>query len=303
MTSRYKLKNTVSFLVLIITGLIMTTSSYASDRCNAFPANNFHFPADQKSHTSEIQYERMLETFETIMAPKIERHYHKKLILNRDWENSRVNAHATRDSEQNPVITLTGGLARHPLANDLAMYLILCHELGHQFGGAPKQRRGHTDLRSWSSAEGQADYYAASKCMPYLLSKLRKQEHHLLTMMEQQFNNEELKAQSSHLRLVCQTEECLFIASIAETVAHLFYSVRPRGPLPELTQTTGSAVRVTDLGHPTPQCRLETFVAGANCPVPIDKVFDESDPHKVGCPTDQKSPGGRPTCWFNPQRF
>ena len=42
--------------------------------------------------------------------------------------------------------------------------LVLCHELGHFDGGLPKKFRGYSQMLSWSSAEGQADYFSTSVC-------------------------------------------------------------------------------------------------------------------------------------------
>src|SRR5690606_4595293 len=93
----------------------------------------------------------------------------KKLIINLDWADKNINAYASLDMEDNPIINITGGMLTHPEMTSDAIGLIICHELGHFYGGSPKKLRGRSTKRSWSSAEGQADYFATAHCMKKLL--------------------------------------------------------------------------------------------------------------------------------------
>lgn len=43
---------------------------------------------------------------------------------------------------------------------------VICHEIGHHFDGFPKQIGS-----SWSSFEGQADYFSTLKCMKEVLKR------------------------------------------------------------------------------------------------------------------------------------
>jgi Zn-dependent protease with chaperone function len=52
-----------------------------------------------------------------------------------------------------------GGLARDPLVTKDGFSAVICHEIGHHIAGAP--RKGF----SWASNEGQADYFATTKCL------------------------------------------------------------------------------------------------------------------------------------------
>ncbi len=261
--------------------------------CHAFPDNNLYYPSNLKSlGLTRPEFEKHLRDFERIMSDKVKMNYGRRLIVEGEWDNARVNAFATRDENQNPIIKMTGGMARHPQMDRDSLFLILCHELGHHFGGAPKQMRGNSDLRSWSSAEGQADYYASTKCMPYLLDKLSQRG-------EVRIPGHKLNEYGQ----VCRGERCLQIVAAAERVAHLFYDVRPQGRVPEVLSRDQQSVFRTNLGHPTPQCRLDTFISGANCPVPPETMFDDNDPLRAACPSNDKRDGGRPLCWFNTERF
>jgi len=74
-----------------------------------------------------------------------------ELVIDKHWEDGTVNAYASENGN-NDVISMFGGLARHPAITPDAFYLVACHEIGHHLGGAPK--KGNTQ---WASNEGQAD--------------------------------------------------------------------------------------------------------------------------------------------------
>src|SRR5690606_13527496 len=112
------------------------------------------------------QFEEVIKRFTKIWSSKVESDYGKKLIVEHDWNNTRVNASATRDRDFNFVIKVSGAMAKQKGMDEDALLFILCHELGHHLGGAPKKKRGESDIDSWSSAEGQADYFAAKECLP-----------------------------------------------------------------------------------------------------------------------------------------
>lgn len=77
--------------------------------------------------------------------------------------DSRINAEIRKKNQQ-LVLELFGGMLAHPKMNPNAFRLLVCHELGHAFGGPPMKSR-----TGWSSTEGQADYYSAKFCARNLL--------------------------------------------------------------------------------------------------------------------------------------
>lgn len=279
----------------IILLYILVNSSFASEaHYNCFPENNLRIPVSKitksikKSGLSELQYHSILDAFESVWSPIIESKYKKQLVIKREWENSKVNAHATRDDIDNPVLVINGGLARHKNMNRDGLLLILCHELGHQFGGAPKAFRGRSERRSWSSAEGQADYFATNKCMPKLIEK------------------DILNSVSMGIKDVngyCQSFNCNRILSGAMSVGKLFASLRRDWQEPSLEGKSKIIVNSTNHKHPTPQCRLDTFIAGSNCNAGLDIDFDNVD-YKIGsCLRDIDPGAARPSCWFSSNMY
>ena len=54
-------------------------------------------------------------------------------------------------------------------------------------------------------------------------------------------------------------------------------------------------------GHPEGQCRLDTYLAGAVCPVSWMESLSKKDPNHGSCNRDQGfTTGLRPLCWFKP---
>ncbi len=209
------------------------------------------------------------------------------LNIRLNWESDRVNAHATRDDQGDMLLSVDGGMLKHPLMGPDAFMAILCHELGHHLGGAPRQFRGNTQMRSWSSAEGQADYYAASKCLPAL--------------WEDQTSNEQSSPEWDKALGLCQGDKlCARVSMAGLAVARIFASLRDGYTLPALEGRTSFPALSTVYGHSTPQCRLETFMAGSLCMDRKDSAFDPQDPFSGTC---SEGVGARPTCWFMPEDF
>jgi hypothetical protein len=62
-----------------------------------------------------------------------------------------------------------GGLARHETITEDGFATVVCHEIGHHIGGAPKKSSWWGS--SWASNEGQADYFGTSKCLRKMMEK------------------------------------------------------------------------------------------------------------------------------------
>jgi hypothetical protein len=88
-----------------------------------------------------------------------------KLSVQRNWEDGTVNAYASRSGNVWQV-AMFGGLARHETITEDGFALVVCHEIGHHIGGAPKKGGGGWwGGASWATNEGQADYFATLKCL------------------------------------------------------------------------------------------------------------------------------------------
>lgn len=297
------MKKPSQFLFKISVGLMALTSAAHGAEC--FPDNDLKFPVHSKqkslealSGINEFQANQIIENFKRVTSGDIQRQLGKKLIINLDWENPRVNASATSDDNDNPVIILYGGMVRHPDLSADGLYTILCHELGHHLGGAPKKFRGYSQKRSWSSAEGQADYYAAAKCLPFIFRQPISSPK-----MENLVGTKQLSA----AEISCGNDLiCSRILLAGYSVAKVFASLRDYMDEPSLSAHDKELVWETNMGHPRPQCRLDTIRSGALCSVSPSLPFDGIDP-SIGACFSYKSDdvegeiGARPRCWFYPE--
>jgi hypothetical protein len=87
-------------------------------------------------------------------------------------KSEKYNAYATWNKQEKPEIILTTSVFENSFMNTDVLALLLCHEIGHFYGNSPKQRRGRSEKLSWSSAEGQADFYATAICMKKIINDL-----------------------------------------------------------------------------------------------------------------------------------
>lgn len=251
-----------------------------------FPYNEEKIAKDEKAWhgLEEKQFSDLTVQFHRLYQEKFPG---KVLSIQAMWDRPEVRAYSTFDDDDNPQIVIYGGLARHSLMNEDSMALIICHELGHFLGGAPRKFRGHSNLLSWASAEGQADYYATSKCLKSFFSY-----HKPLEAIADPW-----LIPAPEVSSICSDFYCQRILTASLNVSKIYALANAQDPEQiSLYKKDQSKVEVTVLTHPNPQCRLDTYVAGLLCPIPYNQDFDEHDPSIGPCSKDY----ARPLCWYHP---
>ena len=83
------------------------------------------------------------------------------LELKADWNSPFFGAGVSL-YENSYKLMILGGMTRMKEMTLDAYAAIVCHEMGHLLGGEPRQTITGAD---WASAEGQADFFAASVCL------------------------------------------------------------------------------------------------------------------------------------------
>lgn len=288
-------------LIVTVMSLAFSTAVFSAD-LDCFPDNDLSFPVTNQKNVEgpqKFQIMRIIERFKSVMQPTVTKRLKKTLKIELDWENPKVNASATRDESNNPVIVLLGGMARHPEMTPDGLLGILCHELGHHLGGAPKKKRGRSDKRSWSSAEGQADYFAANKCLNIFFNSPSETVN-----LDALSDKKEVDFAESR----CGNDPiCTRTALAGLSMAKVFASLKDFYRNPSLERNDHTTVWETTFGHPKPQCRLDTILAGAVCSVPPTQPFDSLDPSIGACYRHgdevTKVSGERPRCWYNPENY
>ena len=217
-----------------------------------------------------------------------------KLKVERNWDDGTVNAYASRRGGTWNV-AMFGGLARHEAITPDGFALVVCHEVGHHIGGAPKKASWYS---SWASNEGQSDYFATLKCLRKtfrnddniaLMAKVEVPEV-VVSTCAAQFNNESEQA-------ICQRG-----AMAGMSTAKLFQALRKQPAAPKFDTPDAQVVSKTDDAHPATQCRLDTYYAGAICSqLDSDDVDQSNELPGVCARTNSETIGIRPLCWFAPK--
>lgn len=237
---------------------------------------------------SEIEFNSIISKVEEVYRP----HYRKAgydLRIFKDWQDEMVNAGATVEHRE-AQIYLMGGLARVPAMTADAYAMVLCHEVGHHLGGAPKHPKPE---KRWGTVEGEADYFAGLKCMRRYLEG---------EMTNYQTWAQGLKSKPSwaYCARNFQTEsEVALCARSTEAGIRLgeILAKLKLEPKPDINAPDKTVVRQTLTTYPANvQCRLDTYARGAQCTVSLDEARSDIDVKAGAC-------DNRPVCWFASDAF
>ncbi len=280
---------------IVLAGTVgFTFCSQIADYCQFLPENDGYIPVEQVSSfggLTEAAFNSTIDRVEALYKEEITG-MGGVLVINRLWSDGTVNASAQRTGNKF-ILNMYGGLARHEEITNDGFALVLCHEMGHQLGGAPKVKNW---MMKWATNEGQADYFATLKCLRrYFVAD----------------DNEKLVASLDVPQTVTSTCANQFTARLDQlmcmrgamaglSVGSLFKSFGQSGDIDFATPDTRE-VRKTYNAHPKPQCRLDTYYAGAVCGVAVTAPVSQTD-FKLGTCTDAtvSKAGLRPRCWFQP---
>ena len=247
-----------------------------------------------ESNVTEEMFHTILDRIEELYTP-IVNDAGGRLNVIRSWENGTINAYALQRGGTWS-IKMFGGLARHETITPDAFALVACHEIGHHIGGAP--RKG----RMWASNEGQADYYATSKCF----RRYVEDDDNVAIMSKVDVPlRARVFCQLSHGR---ENAEKIAICERGAmgglSLANLFRALRKTKT--ELKFSTPDPKRVpkkTSHSHPASQCRLDTYFQGALCHRGKSEDVSSSDPTVGFCSRAANNHSGvRPRCWFGPPK-
>lgn len=259
------------------------------------PENNLWLSPTTKGINTmdEATFNAVIDKVEAIYAPIIAAEG-ATLAIARNWEDGTVNAYASRSGDTWNV-AMFGGLARHATITEDGFALVVCHEVGHHIGGAPKKSTWYGTR--WASNEGQADYFATLKCLrkafrsettPELVAKLNVPAE-VVTACEGQFSD-------ASEQLICQRG-----AMAGMSTAKLFQDLRNQTTAPDFSTPDAAEVSTTNHNHPDTQCRLDTYYSGALCNISDMVDVDQVDEATGVCyRASGDATGVRPLCWFKP---
>ena len=282
-------------VALMATTLTFSTAFSCEEHGNGgfAPENNLKISVDDKAAnnmTKELFLEtvtRVSSVYESIVAEK-----GGKLIMNNRWDDPTVNASA-QQSGKNWTVNMYGGLARHPLTTVDGFMMVVCHELGHHIGGAP--RKGGFGS-AWASNEGQADYWAGLKCMRRVIEK----EDNVAIVAKMEIDADATAKCQAIYKTENEVAMCQRISMAGKSLAMLLGDLGGNSNVKFTTPDTSKVARTND-NHPQAQCRLDTYFQGSLCDKAISDDVDGKDALKGVClKRDGYELGMRPLCWYKP---
>ena len=285
----------MKFLTLLLSlTLVANTFACSMDGKEGFlPENKMRIPVGMKGRNgglSEQQFNAVIDTVINVYSP-IVANMGKKLSVARNWTDATVNAYA---QQQGPlwIVAMFGGLARHETITEDGFALVVCHELGHHIGGAPAKAGRPV------SNEGQADYFAALKC----LRRVWQFEDNQAAITAMTDVPKSLIDSCGRQHVWNQdVAMCIRTGMAGMSVAKLFHAFTQNRAVPKFETPDTSVVTLTDDNHPDYQCRLDTFLQGSLCTKSFNEDVSQYDEVKGTCHASTGYKVGlRPTCWFRP---
>ena len=255
------------------------------------PENNLSIAVgDKMANTmTEEKFNSIIGRVEAVYAPVVAARG-KRLQMNNDWRSTTVNASANQSGDVWHV-NMYGGLARHQLTTDDGFMMVVCHELGHHLGGAPKYYGG-----DWASNEGQSDYFAGLKCMRRVLQN----DDNVAIVAGMQIDAKATEKCREVYKSESEVALCQRVAMAGKSLGQLLGSLGGNSNVNFHTPDT-KVVRRTNDNHPAAQCRLDTYFHGGLCDKSIAEDVSDTDAITGTCiKKDGYTAGVRPLCWYKP---
>lgn len=244
---------------------------------------------EARAELSESEFYFVIESMQREFNSDIRREFKSDLTIQFDPTKIRSST-ALNAKNMGSAILLNGGfIGRKELDLDV-FTLILCHELGHALGGAP-----YLGMRS---VEGQADYFATSKCLPRLWQNEANSASLAGIEIPKSISiNCGSTYDSKNQKNLCERSNLASIRLVAILLDGQPLTARANRPPPRIDtpDTTIASPGSYYNDYPSPQCRLDTLVAGAFCKIDTHAPVDIFNVGNTGCASGY---GARPKCWF-----
>ncbi len=303
---------TMMLVLFLLTGMAQAQLKYGHVYYGSpamkwtLPPNNLH-TQDNVNRIANITEQRFGQIIDEVIAiwKPVATAKGVTLTVDKRWSDPTVNASASQ-SGKTWLVSMYGGLARRPEVTEDGFALVVCHELGHHFGGYSFYGRA-----DWASAEGESDYFATNVCAKYLWGQ----------QTQRNVLYKRLRGTPPVVQQACDTvwngnanaqAWCIRTAFGGHSLATLLGALGNSKPV-SFDTPDKKVVTKTSVSHPEAQCRLDTYFSGALCTAKWDintipaKGFQggqdtaaaEKEAMKYSCfaGTGHKV-GNRPACWF-----
>jgi hypothetical protein len=279
---------------LLLASIVLAQPIYActqDGREGFVPKNNLKIMVGDKAAAglTEKQFGAVIDKVEGIMTPYVTSAGGKLRVV-RNWTDGTVNAYAEQNGDD-WTVQMFGGLARHKTITEDGFALVVCHEVGHHIGGAPKYNGDE-----WASNEGQADYFGALKC----LRRVWASEDNAAIVAKMSVPASLTAGCGKTWAKADEQALCVRTGMAGDSVAKLFAALGWEKPAKFETPDT-KVVTATDDNHPETQCRLDTYFQAGMCDVSVNDAVDNHSEVTGTCHgANGHTIGLRPLCWFKP---
>jgi hypothetical protein len=208
------------------------------------------------------------------------------LVVNRNWDDSTVNAYADRN-DGNWNVSMFGGLARRQEISDDGFAMVIAHEIGHHIAGYPF-------VRDWASDEGNSDTFSTGAAGKLIWGN---EDNSNIAVHP---TAKDLCDKYASDRNLCYRE-----MNAGYSLARLLGALG--GTKVSFDTPDKSIVKKTAHEHPKAQCRLDTYVAATLCDVKWNNGLipqNAAEMAKSSCMSASKTDydiRARPRCWFAPK--
>jgi hypothetical protein len=296
-------------LTAMVLGLSLATSAFPCSidgKDGILPKNDLYIPVHAKKPNaglSEAQFNATIDKVSAVYAP-IVASMGGQLYVERNWKDGTVNAYASQQGKTWKV-AMFGGLARHEAITEDGFALVICHEIGHHIGGAPKIGAsgggtwgGGAGINQWASNEGQSDYFATLKCLRKVF--LNDDNAAIVkTLKAPKFLVDNCKKATKKNK--DDAALCIRTSMAGKSVTDLFAALS-KLPATNFETPDANVVSRTDDRHPKAQCRLDTYYQGSLCDINMNEDVSQTDEVQGTChPSLGHKTGLRPLCWFKPK--
>lgn len=277
-------------ILSVVSALLLGLAIIPVSAESFLPQNDMKIPvgSDRDRGMNETQFDNVLNTLEKIYKPMAAK-IGKTLNIRHLWTDETVNA-STSQSGTTITLNMYGGLARHEAVTMDGFALVVCHEMGHNFGGAPKS--------GWATIEGQADYYANLKCLRMVFADESARN---FTRTQESSDSTARKACQAAWKTTEDQNICVRNAMAGKSVSYLFKALHNSAVLPGYDTPDPKVVTTMFTDHPATQCRMDTYLAASVCAQPVPAALSNTDQNAGTCTRSGGfKTGFRPLCWYKP---
>ncbi|MBF0300653.1 MAG: hypothetical protein HQK51_18205 [Oligoflexia bacterium] len=252
---------------------------------------------------TDEEFKEIVKKIENIYTPNFKKQgysFNTKVVENKDFL-----ATETKGRGNKAFVIIHKGIKDHPLMDADAVALVYCHEVGHLMGGSPfemeleenqtRKFQGEQAKEYPRSFEGQADYFASLKCMRRYLAN----ENNIKVVKQMKVDKTVSELCNKSFSDEGKAAICIRTAMASMTLLSTF-AVLHENESPQFSKTDNLISSKTRKGHPPLQCRLDTFMAGALCPVDVEIEVSYENIHQGSCSLlgGHNTRAIRPRCWF-----